>query len=111
MKPPRNQKSMTVKRMDNISVLRKGFTLVELLVVIGIVALLVSILLPGLNQAREQAKGVVCQVNLRSIGSAIFIYHAQYDDAMPLLYERSYWAPNITDPATDNRGNTWPDCC
>jgi len=53
---------------------RKGFTLIELLVVVAIIALLVSMLLPSLNRARELAKRAMCGANLNGIGKALVNY-------------------------------------
>src|SRR5881409_3102170 len=61
-----------------------AFTLVELLVVIGIIAILIAILLPTLARARESAKKTACLSNLRELGNAFRLYAAQNKDVMPI---------------------------
>jgi prepilin-type N-terminal cleavage/methylation domain-containing protein/prepilin-type processing-associated H-X9-DG protein len=61
----------------------RAFTLVELLVVIGIIALLVGILFPVFGRARDQARKTKCLANLRSIGQAVFAYANTNRDRLP----------------------------
>jgi prepilin-type N-terminal cleavage/methylation domain-containing protein/prepilin-type processing-associated H-X9-DG protein len=84
---------------------KTGFTLVELLVVIGIIALLISILLPSLNKARETANRVKCQSNLSQIGKALLLYSNENKGSFPRTYATG---TGTLDGTTTGNTNTDP---
>ena len=79
----------------------RAFTLIELLVVIAIIALLMSILMPALGRAKEQARDRACAGNLKSIGIGVLMYLQDSDFVMPNFH---------SDPATGQvNGYNWED--
>lgn len=79
-----------------------GFTLVELLVVISIVAVLIGLLFPALGLVRESAKRTACRVNLRSIGLGVQVYLNNHDGVLPRAL------PLEDSTSTDSEGNPTP---
>jgi prepilin-type N-terminal cleavage/methylation domain-containing protein/prepilin-type processing-associated H-X9-DG protein len=72
-----------------------GLTLLELLVVIGIIALLAALLLPALTQAKERSRRVACAENLHQLGLALMLYAHDNQDVLPLPQQPTHWPEQL----------------
>jgi prepilin-type N-terminal cleavage/methylation domain-containing protein/prepilin-type processing-associated H-X9-DG protein len=90
---------------------KAGFSLVELLVSISLIALLMSLLVPGLGRARRQARSMTCMSRVRQLGLAFHAYAHDHDDyALPTSIDgRTFWWGRLNPDAVDHtKGTMWP---
>ncbi len=82
-----------------------GFTLIELLVVISVIALLLALLMPALKGARNQARKVICQSNLRQFGSVLLMYIEDNEGRLPLGKASALWLLRGSSPGESHDAN------
>ena len=98
---------------------KRAFTLIELLVVIAIIALLLAIIMPALNKAKEAAQQIICKSNLRQYGLCGILYLEDNDTKFPWPWHTIYWRPatlpnsgclwhNADIHPDDQPGQLWP---
>jgi prepilin-type N-terminal cleavage/methylation domain-containing protein len=109
------EKETDMKMFANGARERRGFTLIEILVVVAIIGLLISILLPALGRAREQARCTVCLTQLKQLGNGIAMYSSDNKTALPgpihflLYYNTSSWEGKGTTNSFGNQGKLWAE--
>src|ERR1700677_3095258 len=94
-----------------VSAAKRGFTLVEMLVVIGIIGVMIALLLPSLNKAQAQAIKIKCMANMQQIGQAMLIYADQNDGY--LFPPNKGWpspttTPNVIVGTNPPQYDVWP---
>jgi len=93
--------------MKSVRQQSQGFTLVELLVVIGVIAVLIALLLPALNKARGAALAVSCSSNLRQLGLAFFMYAADNQGRLTIIHQDGWVDPAGANPTVDGNMVDW----
>ncbi len=74
---------------------RRGFTLIELMVVIAVIALMAALLFPALNRAKESGRRTACASNLRQLGVALSIYAGENEGSYPLVTLTNRWPAQL----------------
>ncbi len=82
-----------------------NFTLIELLIVIAIITILVAMLLPALNKAREKAKQAICRSNLKQDGLALFSYANDYNSYLPVTTDSACSQLDFVNALPENSSN------
>jgi general secretion pathway protein G len=119
MARPKRVSSLTANPPEQTGTRPPGFTLVELLVVIGIIAVVMALLLPALGRAREAARTVACASNIRQIGIATLAYAGRNQGYLPVPItgvnlmggypESAIWATNTPGILDFTQGTLIPD--
>lgn len=106
---------MTFLRKNSWTLRDRGFSLIELLAILGVIAVLIGLMLPALSKAREKAREVACASELRSLGERITLYSMDANGRVPFIYHRDrltgLWsAPNgvaVPDGYLETSGDFW----
>ena len=70
---------------------KKGFTIIELLVVISVILILAAIITPAVHKAKAKARRVQCLANIRQVGQAALMYSQDWDDDLPRAATKLAW--------------------
>src|SRR5215467_8959828 len=101
-------KIATIRAWSSGSPQRTGFTLIELVVVIAIIAVLASMLLPALSRAKQKSQGVACLNNLKQLAIASVVYAGDYRDFWPLNNQGDD-AVNLASPPANYTPRVWAE--